>query len=475
MWIIPQSLRSDYAAASACSMSDLQPDLNTWALTAAASCTLSGKHTRPQSWKRAWKKEAWALRLYGAVILETSTQPNFTDWWTALLRDSLAKTCQLQENAQVLTVRAAVCSSISSSSQMIAVRDTCFWRTSQASLLPSPPLWTRPKANSKSAPLRASWGNWPTAGGIRNGLLFLRQKWEPVTGEQDGSVSLGNWTTPTATERSGQGERNRALTLDVQKWATPDCNTASYSNGKRGPNIREQAAMWPTQDTNPDGRMNTSAGENQKPRPTIAYAAKAWASPKATDGTRSPCPSEERRNAPGLLQQSMSWVTPQARDAKSADVASSGNYQRKLEAGWTIDLNSQSANWPTPAARDGKGANSLIHVSSDKAGSRHMDQLANYADFSRPAQAISDGLTSSLVRHGSPQLSASKSSTKPPRLLARRLNPYFAEWLMGWPHGWTSPIAQENCAALAMELFRCKLQQHLSYLLGDLEYFEAAA
>ena len=44
------------------------------------------------------------------------------------------------------------------------------------------------------------------------------------------------------------GDRGNELLLpgQAEKLATPDCNTASYSNGKMGPNIREQATNWPT-------------------------------------------------------------------------------------------------------------------------------------------------------------------------------------------------------------------------------------
>jgi hypothetical protein len=70
----------------------------------------------------------------------------------------------------------------------------------------------------------------------------------------------------------------------------------------------------------------------------------------------------DTKRTTGLPTEVAHWATPQARDNKSPDSAESGNYKRKLEQGYTIDLNSQAHNWPTPAARDYKGANSEQHV-----------------------------------------------------------------------------------------------------------------
>lgn len=95
-----------------------------------------------------------------------------------------------------------------------------------------------------------------------------------------------------------------------------------------------------------------------------------------------------------------------------------------------------------------------------------MDQLANFVAYSPLAQPTRDGSESSQQNPGSAQLSVLKGSTTP-RLLSKRLNPYFVERLMGWPLGWTSATAPSASNALEMELYRSKLQSHLSLLLGD--------
>ena len=239
---------------SACSASDCTPGSDTWASRLAPSVTLSGRLSPPASWRRAWPKAPWMTRLSGPT-LPASTLQHGVDQWIASLAASRAKTCPLQAAAQGWTESAAGSSSTSCALPKIAVRDTSFWRTSQASLLPPPPLWTKPKANSKSAQPPESWENWPTAGGTRNGSLFQRPTWAPATGGLGGFAGRGG-------------------------WATPDCNTSTYSNGKMGPNLREQAASW---------NANSAATNSQNAADaTDAPTANAtgWPTPRGTDGTK---------------------------------------------------------------------------------------------------------------------------------------------------------------------------------------------
>ena len=265
------------------------PDLDSWASEAERSCTLNGKHTQSASWKRGWKKEAYLQRLSGSAICANSTQASFTAWWIASLRASRAKTSALPDGGQGLMANEAASFLKSSGLPVIAVRDTSFWRTSQASLLPPPPLWTKPKALSTNAQPPASWENWPTTGGMRSGSLFQRQTLVPATAGRGGFA--------------GHGET----------WLTPN-----VPNGGRSVSAELVASKGMTE----DGQKRTV----------------------------------------GLEIQSRHWATQQARDHKSADKPESGNFQRKLEQGYTIDLNSQASNWPTPAARDHKGANSAEHA-----------------------------------------------------------------------------------------------------------------
>jgi len=88
--------------------------------------------------------------------------------------------------------------------------------------------------------------------------------------------------------------------------------------------------------------------------------------------------------------------TPQARDWKAADKPESGNFQRKLEKGWTIDLNSLAQMLPTPMASD----------CGDK-----VTGLENQDSLTKRARSMT-GKTS-------------------------QLNPLFVMEMMGFPPDWT--------------------------------------
>lgn len=298
---------SNFLPASACLARECEPGSDTWASKLAASATSSGKLMQPQFWRRASKAAHWT-RLLSGLTYAHSTLDAGAEQWIASLRDSRAKTSASPDGAQAWMARDPASSSKSCALPTIAVRSSSFWRTSQASLLPPPPLWTRPKATSTSARPPASWENWPTAGGTRNGSLFQRPTWAPATAGNGGSVSRGD------------------------AWATPDCNTSTYSNGLMGPNLRQQSQQWPT--------------------------------PDVSSGYRD-----------------MSKICPER--------------QKHPDTKVTIGLPTAAALWPTPAARDSKGANSEQHCTLTGGGRKHMDQLANFVAYSPLAQQIADGPTSS--------------------------------------------------------------------------------
>ena len=82
-----------------------------------------------------------------------------------------------------------------------------------------------------------------------------------------------------------------------------------------------------------------------------------------------------------------------------------------------------------------------------------MDQLSNFVAYSPQAQAIPDGEPSSPPNPGA----------LPPS--AKRQNPYFVEWLMGWPANWTLATVRPACGRVETELYRDRLHTHLCSLL----------
>lgn len=87
-----------------------------------------------------------------------------------------------------------------------------------------------------------------------------------------------------------------------------------------------------------------------------------------------------------------------------------------------------------------------------------------HSPFSPQAQATPGGPESSLDSPGSP-----------PQSQTKKLNSYFVEWLMGWRHGWTSPIALPDSAPAEMALYRSALRQRLSSLFSDRASFKDVA
>lgn len=401
MWLVPASLRSAFVPESACWTKESELRSIISALPSEQWPMQSGKPLRPASLLLSWKRERWSQRLCGAAIFDASEQQTGAARWIASLPDSRAKTSASRASGPGSTASEAASSLTSSTLRMIAVRGASLWRTSAPSLLPPPPLWTRPKGNLKNVRPPESWENWPTAGGTRNGSLFPRPTWVPATGGQGGSASRGDG------------------------WATPDCNTSTYSNGKMGPNIREQASQWLT--------PNVPNGGRSVPAELVA-----------SKGTT----EDGEKRTVGLESQSKYWTTPQAHD-----VTERGSGQQPTAKAGNACLARDARTWPTPASRDYRTPNS--ESLEARGGGMKGEQLPNFVEhhFSLPqAQPIPNGQESSPAGPGSP----------------RRLNPAFGCWLMGWPCWWTNP-GVTNCAKSAMESYRSRLGLRLSFLLDEQE------
>lgn len=259
---------SNFLPASACLARECEPGSDTWASKLAASATSSGKLMQPQFWRRVSKAAPWTRLLSGLTFAHSMLDAG-TEQWIASLRDSRAKTSASPDGAQAWMARDPASSSKSCALPTIAVRGSSFWRTSQASLLPPPPLWTRPKATLTSAQPPASWENWPTAGGTRNGSLFQRPTWAPAMAGNGGSVSRGGtWLTPhgmsgmdSKTGRPGAGGE---FAKQATNWATPRATDGEKGGpncrgGRGDPILAGQAVQWPT----PAARDSKGANSEQ--------------------------------------------------------------------------------------------------------------------------------------------------------------------------------------------------------------------
>lgn len=422
----------NFAPASECSEKAGQPHSDYSASSTEPFATWSGKPLQPGNLPRLWKRERSIQRLSG-LTFSPSTATACAARWIASLPDSLARTSPSLVGVPAWMASARDSSSTSWTSRTIAVRGSSLWRTSAPSLLPPPPLWTKKKASSTKEQPPASWENWPTAGGTRNGSLFPRPMWEPATGGQGGSALHGEgWMTPKANDAEKRG--NVALRAcapelvgQAQQWLTPN-----VPNGGRS----VSAALVESKGTTEDGDKRTVGLESQS---------KHWATPNAHDGRR---PGADLKSTQGmnLSRDAAVWPSPRATDGSKGGPNQAGSKGDLM-------LPSAAAQWPTPAARDGKGANSTEHVTVTGGGRKHMDQLANFVEHS-PSSPLAQP-----TPHGQESLQSAPTSP-------RRLNPAFGCWLMGWPVWWTNP-AVTSCARSAMESYRSRLDSHLSSLLAE--------
>jgi hypothetical protein len=467
MWLIPKSMRSAFVPESACLTKESELPLRISEWKCEQQPLLNGKLLPRTSLLRLWKREPWMKRLCGAAIFDSSTQKLFEDRWIASLPDSLVRTCPSPVDALGLTGRDPGSSSMSSTLPMIAVRGASFWRTSQASLLPPPPLWTKPKASLKSVRPPESWENWPTVGGTRNGSLFPRPTWVPVMEGPDGSASRGawaRWDTPdtrpdapgTGSHRTQQvpGLGNQAKIVTQGLWPTPDvCSgerdmSAISADRQRNPSTKVTiglptvASLWAT----PRAEMDQgSASEKRRKSPSVACQASMWATPNAHDGRR---PGADLLSTQGgnLNRDAATWPTPDANVMNDGESPETWHARREtLKAkgingnGAGIPLTVAAVSWPTPVASDSGQKVTLASHQPGLIGAAHH--------FSRQVLSSLDG------RDLSPTI----------RTLPPRLNPAFACWLMGWPTWWTNP-GLTNSVKSEMASWRCALRSQLSSL-----------
>lgn len=452
---------SNFAQASACSakvsaqhLSILESDIEPFA-------TWSAKPLLPRNLSRLWRREPLIRRLSGLTFSRSMAQRG-VDEWIASLPDFRAKTYLSPGVGQASTASAPVSSSVSPILPTLAVRGSSFWRTSRESLLPPPPLWTKRKANSPNAQLPESWENWPTAGGMRNGRIYERPMSVEAISASVGSVSHGG-------------------------WATPDCNTSSYSNGEFGQNIRQQAMTWATPDANAMERTNRSPSQNAAERPTLALAARAWPMPRGTDGTKGGPNQRGSSGDPMLLSMAAQRSTPNVPSggrSVSADVVSTRG--KTANGKRQVGLESEVRHWATPrasmatngcdsgsACRQAQGANPGLKDQVSQWATPTSSENSNRTTKSAPSHGNGHGMVlagqaadfSTSLRPVRSMIDGRELSPTD-RTLRRRLNPAFACWLMGWPTWWTNP-GITNSVKSEMASYRSKLRSQLSLLLGE--------
>lgn len=167
------------------------------------------------------------------------------------------------------------------------------------------------------------------------------------SGDRIGEPLLGGqaqqWATPNAKGRESTAvpcEKSLAaggasdLRHDVRGWLTPDCNTASYSNGIRGQNIREAAQAWPTpaarDEKGPNGELHRQTRERAHDG-QLPNSVMMWATPNVPSRGPESRASNANRGSGGVDTQTQAQAFPSSLPAETTTDAG----LRSLLAVWT--------------------------------------------------------------------------------------------------------------------------------------------
>ncbi len=267
-----------------CSTKGSEPVAPTSDATIGLFVTSSGTATqRPPSW-RGWQTRPWSRLLFGTTSRPCAAETGVASW-IASLRASRASRGQRPAAAKERTTTAGCGPTSRESSETRNLR----WCSSKT----SPGLFPGVDYISFSTTL-------PKWGSMRNGAISRRKPWGSATN----AIECSSWPTPNTAPDAPNGSLNRGdgqlraretdqcLGRLASHWPTPDCNTASYSNGVMGPNIREAAALWAT----PAAHERATTPRELDHGIQLANQADDWATPNAGDAKSGEATGRDQRS-----------------------------------------------------------------------------------------------------------------------------------------------------------------------------------
>ncbi len=248
---------------------------------------------------------------------------------------------------------------------------------------------------------------------------------------------------------SPESAKARLIRATFGPHSPVSCETYAPTLSSSRTRPRSSAAGISTTPSNPTWRPLVTAANRdcsrrrKSARHMIAAGSSSWPSPRAADTEGGPETKEahKARGAGGLKLNdvALQWQTP------GTDSFRSRGGDRKDEEG----LSRQVKGWPTPRANDPekRGDFDTTHPRNGLPGMAKDWSTPNAGDGSRGGQTP-DGKRGMLLdsqgrslpdvttpTDGDPSSLATPTCDQPEPTV--RLNPWFTEWLMGWPPGWT--------------------------------------
>jgi len=428
------------------------------------SAMWKSKSASQQSWQRVWKRDTSIRRLSG-LTSKHSTLSRGVEKLTSSLAASLASPSQSQgRSSEKMTQETS--GQIQPDLYGGLGHQLSFSKMFPESLsitsVQSDPNYERwvtrlrkdySQRQRQAHPTNASESSfWPTArasdneGGIPSNVelsegSFSRTNADGVRWGVKLKDATAHWPTMTAGNPSNANSKRRSDSIygAVEKWPTPLASDENYrvpSENWNGTDLPSVVSNWPTPTASEKSGTNPNTGKGEG----LNKTAKHWPTPKAGNpGSRKPgtggkvlneeakkwpTPNVSDNNDPNLKDNhdlekgylrgvATTWQTPQARDYKGPNT------------GFQEMLPNQALNWGTPTSRDWKDGTSAGTVEENGLLGRQAPNM--YHSILPDPETETDGHTCSPS--------------------CRRLNPLFAEHLMGLPLGWTcvsGPLETES-------------------------------
>ncbi len=252
---------------------------------------------------------------------------------------------------------------------------------------------------------------------------------EPKTAETFGQLCFGFFE---AVESSGSFSRtsrvlprtrtaSRGSSPTLPKWGGMHAGECFQMPAWEPHTVESASSSWPTPSAASYGsNKGGAAGRAGKKRPSLQTIGRSWPTPTSNNKTR---PNNGKGTSLDTLGKN--WPTPRSHGL-------SGGGDRQKDGSISPNLASTAKQWPTPRASD------VTRGCCPSEARRRSPMLSSVVHSGLQDNAQPNGLSST---DDSSQL---------------RLNTNFVEWLMGFPAGFSSPIAIASTAydAWAMQFHR---------------------